>query len=137
MLASLIDSPDEHHWVLLDHRLTQLVFETQAVRFQSWSLDGSAEVRLSAPFTLRQPGGAERLLNPADTTTLAPLLALVRRRLTSITIASDGELVADLEGGLSIVAPPSRFADAWEVQGGGALEALSYRCLSGGMVEAG
>ncbi len=137
MPASLIDSPDEHHWVLLDHRVTQLVFETQAVRFQSWSLDGSTEVRLAAPFTLRQPGGAERLLDPAETPTLGPLLALVRRRLTSLTIARDGELIADLEGGLAIIAPPSRREDAWEVQGGGALEGLSYRCLMGGMVEAG
>lgn len=137
MPASLIDSPDEHHWVLLDHRVTQLVFEAQAVRFESWSLDGSTEIRLAAPFTLRQPGGAERQLDPAETTTLAPLLALVRRRLTSLTIARDGELSADLDGGLSIIAAPSTRADAWEVQGGGALEGLSYRCLAGGMVEAG
>lgn len=137
MPASLIDSPDEHHWVLLDHRVTQLVFEAQEVRFQSWSLDGSTEVRLAAPFTLRQPGGAERLLDPAETATLGPLLALLRRRLTSLTIARDGELIADLEGGLTIIAPPSRRTDAWEVQGGGALEGLSYRCLTGGTVEAG
>jgi hypothetical protein len=137
MPASLIDSPDEHHWVLLDHRVTQLVFEAQALRFESWSLDGSTEVRLTGPFTLRQPGGAERLLDPGETPTLAPMLALLRRRLTSLTIARDGELVADFDGGLAIVAPPSPRTDAWEVQGGGALEGLSYRCLTGGMVEAG
>lgn len=137
MPASLIDSPDEHHWVLLDHRVTQLVFEPQALRFESWSLDGSTEVRLAGPFTLRQPGGAERLLDPVETPTLAPVLALLRRRLASLTIARDGELVVDFDGGLAIVAPPSTRTDAWEVQGGGALEGLSYRCLTGGAVEAG
>lgn len=137
MPASLIDSPDEHHWVLLDHRVTQLAFEAQAVRLESWSLDGSAEIRLTAPFALRQAGGAERQLDPGETTALAPLLALMRRRVASLTIARSGELTVDFDGGVSIAVPPSRRADAWEVQGGGALEGVSYRCLAGGSVEAG
>lgn len=137
MPASLIPSPDEHHWVLLDHRITQLVLDTQSLRFQSWSLDGSTEVRIAGVFTLRQPGGAARELDPSDTVTLAPLLAIVRRRLASLTIARDGELTVDIEGGMALVVPASRRTDAWEVQGGGVLEGLSYRCLAGGTVEAG
>lgn len=137
MPASLIPSSDEHHWVLLDHRVTQLTLDTQSLRFQSWSLDGSTEVRIAGPFRLTQPAGAERQLDPADTTTLAPVLGIVRRRLTSLTISSDGELTAALDGGMALVVPVSRRTDAWEVQGGGALEGLSYRCLASGEVEAG
>ena len=46
--AQLIESDDEHHWVLLDHRVTQLVIDRSSVRIQTWSLDGSADIRLAA-----------------------------------------------------------------------------------------
>jgi len=137
MPASLIPSSDEHHLVLLDHRITELTLDTRSLRFQSWSLDGSTEVRIAGPFALRQGAGVERQLDPADTTTLGPVLAIVRRRLTSLTIASDGELTATLDGGMALVVPPSRRTDAWEVQGGGALEGLSYRSLASGELEIG
>ena len=50
MNAQLIESEDEHHWVLLDHRVTQLVIDRSSIRIQTWSLDGSADIRLAAPF---------------------------------------------------------------------------------------
>lgn len=132
MGATLIESPDEHHWVLLDHQVTQIVVDAGSFRVQTWSLDGSAEIRCSAPFALRQSSGAVRTLDPAETETLAPVLALLRRRLESITITRDGELTAAFSGGLSLVIGGRR-ADGsgrrtagWEVQGGGALEGMSY-----------
>ena len=127
MGATLIESPDEHHWVLLDHQVTQLVVDARSFRIQTWSLDASAEIRCAAPFTLRQSSGAERVLDPTETETLAPLLSLLRRRLESITITRDGELTAAFTGGMSlVVAGGQRRAPAWEVQGGGALEGMSY-----------
>ena len=126
MGATLIESPDEHHWVLLDHQVTQIVVDASSFRVQTWSLEGSAEIRCSAPFTLRQSSGAERALNPTETETLAPILALLRRRLESITITRHGELTAAFSGGTSLVISGARRAAGWEVQGGGALEGMSY-----------
>jgi hypothetical protein len=130
MGATLIESPDEHHWVLLDHRVTQIVVDASSFRVQTWSLEGSAEIRCSAPFTLRQGSGHERTIDPVETETLAPILTLLRRRLESITITRDGELTAAFTGGMSIVVAQrtggARRAAAWEVQGGGALEGMNY-----------
>lgn len=126
MGATLIESPDEHHWVLLDHQVTQIVLDASSFRVQTWSLEGSAEIRCSAPFTLRQSSGAERAIDPAETETLAPILGLLRRRLESITITRDGELTAAFSGGTSLVISGGRRAAGWEVQGGGALEGMSY-----------
>jgi hypothetical protein len=105
MGATLIESPDEHHWVLLDHQVTQIIVDAGSFRVQTWSLDGSAEIRCSAPFRLRQSSGAGRTIHPAETETLAPVLALLR---------------------VSLVIGAGRQAAGWEVQGGGALEGMSY-----------
>lgn len=126
MKAQLIESHDEHHWVLLDHRITQLSIDARAVRLQTWSLDGSAEIRLAAPFTLRAPGGVERRLDPALTESLAPMLALLRRGVRSLTIRREGELAVELGDGSTILAPPSRRAGAWELHGAGVLEGVMY-----------
>lgn len=133
MGATLIESPDEHHWVLLDHQVTQIVVDASSFRIQTWSLEGSAEIRCSAPFTLRQASGSERAIDPTETETLAPLLALLRRRVESLTITRDGELTVAFSGGSSIVigaprtsASGPRRSASWELQGGGALEGMSY-----------
>src|SRR5918999_3013641 len=111
MGATLIESPDEHHWVLLDHQVTQVVVIASSFRVQTLSLEGSAEIRCSAPFTLRQPSGSERTVNPTETETLAPLLGLLRRRLESITVTRDGELTAKFSGGGSNVGARGRGAE--------------------------
>ena len=129
-----MESPGEHHWVLLDHRVTQLAFDTESVRLHTWALDGSTELRVAAPFSLRTAAGGGRLHDPDDTAALAPVLALLRRRLTALTITRAGELTADFEGGLALEVPPSPRRSAWELQGGGALEGVVYRCPVGGGV---
>ena len=133
MGATLIESPDEHHWVLLDHQVTQLVIDGTSFRVQTWSLDASADIRCAAPFTVRLASGAERSIDPSATETLGPVLSLLRRRLESITVTRDGELTATFSGGISLIVggrTPSgdraRRGAAWEVQGGGALEGMSY-----------
>jgi Family of unknown function (DUF6188) len=131
MGATLIESPDEHHWVLLDHQVTQIVIDASSFRVQTWSLEGSAEIRCAVPFTLHQGSGVGRALDPAETETLAPILGLLRRRLESLTITRDGELTAAFGGGVSLIvgrrpAGAGRRDAGWEVQGGGALEGMSY-----------
>ena len=137
MQSSLIESPDEHHLVLLEHHVTQLAVDPRSLRIQSWSLDGSTEVRIAAPFTLRLPGGAVRTIDPVETPTLAPVLALVRRRMTSLTVARTGELTLEFGDGSELVVAPDRRVEAWELQGGGALEGLAYRCPVGGGMDGG
>lgn len=131
MQASLIQSSDEHHWVLLDHRVTQLVVETTTVRLQSWSLDGSLEIRLGAPFTLRVGEGSVRTLDPSDAPALAPLLSLLGRPLRAVTVARGGDLTLDFGAATTIVAPAHPRLDSWEVQGAGALEGVAYSCGPG------
>lgn len=126
MPASLIQSADEHHWILLDHRIARVTVERDAVRLESWSLDGSLELRFAAPFVLRLPSGAERRLDPAQPEALGPLLPLVRRALRALTVRRDGELTVEIDDGSSIVAAPLGAREAWEVQGGGALEGMDY-----------
>jgi Family of unknown function (DUF6188) len=132
MKATLIESAQEHHWVLLDARVTQLVIDPSSFRFQAWSLDASAEVRVAAPFTLHLPSGAERSFDPEQTEGLAPALAILRRPLQSLTITRAGELTADFGDGMSIVVRPHARYEAWEVQGGGSLEGMDYLCHAGG-----
>ena len=135
MQASLIQSADEHHWVLLDHRVTQLAVDARSLRLLTWSLDGSTEVRIAAPFALRAAGGAERTLDPVETLTLAPALGLLRRRVASLTVARSGELTVELGDGSALVVPPDPRVEAWELQGGGTLEGMAYRCPPGGGME--
>lgn len=134
MRASLIESADEHHWVLLEHRVTQLLFDAASLRLQTWALDGSVELRVAAPFTLGQPGGNARTLDPAETTTLTPTLGLLRRRLASLTITGTGQLTAEFDSGLLLSVEPASRGEAWELQGGGTLEGMAYRSPAGGGV---
>jgi hypothetical protein len=134
MQSSLIESPDEHHLVLLEHHVTQIVIDQRSLRLQSWALDGSTEVRIAAPFALSL-GGAARTLDPVETQGLAPVLALLRRRLTSAPITRAGELTMEFGDGATLTVPPDRRVEAWELQGGGALEGLVYRCPPGGQME--
>ena len=130
--AQLIESPGEHHWVLIDHRVTELMVAIASVALRTWSLDASAELTISAPFTLHVPSGAERAVDPQQSETLAPALALLRRYLRSVTITRAGELRADLSDGYALTVPPHPRLEAWVIQGGGALEGMAYRCPAGG-----
>ena len=132
MNATLIESPDEHHWVLLDHRVVRIAVEADAVTLQTWSLDASAEVRVSAPFTLRLASGQIRSLDPEHAEGLAPLLALLRSPVRGLTVSRGGELSLSFGDGSSLVVPPSARYAAWEVNGGGVMEGVAYRCPPGG-----
>jgi invasion protein IalB len=124
--AQLIESDDEHHWVLLDHRVTQLVIDRSSIRLQTWSLEGSADIRLAAPFAVNLASGATRRIDPADTERLAPCLALVGLGVRSVTVTRTGTLTLAFSDGSSIAATPDPRRQAWDVQGGGILEGMAY-----------
>jgi hypothetical protein len=92
------------------------------------------EIRIGAPFTLHSAGGGVRPLDPVDTEQLAPVLALLRRRVRSLTITRRGELSLEFGDGARIDVAPHARHDAWELFGGGTLEGVAYRCDAGGGV---
>ena len=126
MKAQLIESEDEHHWVLLDHRVTQLVIDRSSIRIQTWSLDGSADIRLAAPFAMQLASGATRHVDPSDTERLAPCLALVGLGVRSVTVTRGGTLTLAFTDGSTIAAAPDPRRSGWDVQGGGILEGMAY-----------
>lgn len=126
MNAQLIESDDEHHWVLLDHRVTQLVIDPSSIRIQTWSLDGSADVRLAGPFVAQLANGAARQIDPADTERLGPCLALVGLGVRSVTVTRSGTLTLAFSDGSSISASPDPRRQTWDIQGGGILEGMAY-----------
>jgi Family of unknown function (DUF6188) len=124
--AQLIESEDEHHWVLLDHRVTQLVIDRTSIRLQTWSLEGSADIRLAGPFVLQLASGSTRHIDPTDTERLAPCLAMVGLGVRSVTVTRNGTLTFALTDGSTVSVAPDPRRAAWDVQGGGILEGMAY-----------
>lgn len=117
--------------MLLDHRVTELSIGSRSVRVRTWSLDGSVEFSLSAPFRLRLPSGTVRVLDPSRPESLSRLLAIVGREVQSLTIARSGDALMELAGGVGIEAGPDPRATSWELLGAGLLEGLAYRSTPG------
>lgn len=130
MQASLIESEDEHHWVLLEHRVTEISLSTKVVRLRTWSLDASVEISLSSPFQLRLESGAVKSMDAARPESLSPLLAFLGSAVQSITVARDGEMTVELGGAVIQAALDPRLV-SWELLGGGVLEGMSYRGAPG------
>jgi hypothetical protein len=131
MHASLIESEDEHHWVLLDHRVTEVHVTARVVRLRTWSLDGSVELSLSTPFVVRLGSGAAKTLDPSRPESLAPLLALVGKPVQSLTISRKGDATVAFDDGVTIEAGRDPRVVSWELLGGGILEGLGYRSAPG------
>jgi hypothetical protein len=132
MTAELNVLPDRHVWTLHDHRVTQLAVELGAVRLVTWTLHASLDLRLGTPFTLRQADGIERATDPDEPEQLAPLLTLVGRWVETVTATRDTELIVTFTDGTVFHAGPDPRYEAWQVQGGGALEGMTYVARPGG-----
>jgi hypothetical protein len=124
--AQLIESEDEHHWVLLDHRVTQLVIDRASIRIQTWSLDGSSDIRLAGPFVLQLASGGTRHIDPTDAERLAPCLAMVGLGVRSVTVTRTGVLTLAFTDSSSIAVSSDPRRSSWDVQGGGILEGMAY-----------
>ena len=132
MSAEVTLSPDEHRWVLSGHRVTQLAVDLTSFRFLTWTLEASAEIRLAVPFTFREPDGVMRRLDPDEPEQLAPLLSLLGRSIELLVVTRSGGLELAFGDGSSLECAAHARSEAWEVQGGGALEGMSYRGVPGG-----
>ena len=132
MSATFEEHDDRHVWTLHDHRVTQLVIELGAARLVTWTLNASLDVRLGVPFTVRQADGVERPTDPDEPEQLAPLLTLVGRWMETLTVTAGGDLVLAFSDGTVVSAHTDRRYEAWQVQGGGALEGLAYVARPGG-----
>jgi hypothetical protein len=132
MSAEISETPNEHRWRLHDHRITQLTLDLGSFRFLTWTLDASAEVRLGVPFTFREPDAVEHIIDPDEPEQLSPLLSLLGRTIELLVATRHGELTLAFGDGSSLHAIPHPRFEAWEVQGGGALEGMSYLCAPGG-----
>ena len=132
MTATLDELPDRHVWTLHDHRITQLVVELGAVRLVTWTLHASLDVRLGVPFSVRQADGIDRAADPDEPEQLAPLLTLVGRWLETVTVTESAELTLAFSDGTYVVTQPDPRYEAWQVQGGGALEGMAYVASPGG-----
>ena len=134
MTDTLTESPDEHRWELTGHRVAQLSVDPSAVRLLSWSLHSSLDVRIAAPFVLLQADGERRGIDPVASEEVAPLLTLVGRGMRSLTVTREGALTLHFGEGTTIECAPSRRREAFQVQGGGALEGVAYVAGSPGGV---
>lgn len=123
-------APDRHVWTLEEWPITALSFEQAGVRLAVRTPAGSAEIRVGGRFRLEGPA-SPRVLDPADTPTLAPLLPLRGLPLRRIEVAADGELTLSIGDRVLVVRPDPRF-EAWDAQGSGVLDGLAYRCPPGG-----
>ena len=92
MKAELHESLDRHDWELQDVTVTQLVLDPGALRIVAWHADGSAEFRLGSPFSYTEADGLAREIDPEQAEQVSPLLALVSRPLTRITVERSGQL---------------------------------------------
>jgi hypothetical protein len=132
MSVNVEQSPERHRWLLEGQRVTQLCVDQTSVRLHSWSLQASLDIRFSAPFSLRQADGDERMTDPRSPEQLAPLLTLVGRHVETLTIEREGVLTVALSDGTMLRAEAHPRHEAFDVQGGGALEGLEYRIPPGG-----
>ena len=132
MAASLDASPDRHHWSLSGHRVTQIAVDLTSARIQSWALDASLELRLGTAFILRLADGTERRVDPDLPEQLAPLLTLLNRVIETLVVSRRGDLVVSFSDGTEIRIASHPKLEAFEIQGGGALEGIAYIAVPGG-----
>jgi hypothetical protein len=130
--AKLNESYDRHDWTLRDHRITQLCVDAGACRMQSWTLQDSLEIRLGARFSLTLIDGTSREIDPEYPEQLAPLLTMVGREIVHMVVTRSGSLSVRLSDGSLIEIDSSSRHEAFQVNGGGAMEGIAYVAQSGG-----
>ena len=126
MSAILDESPDRHAWMLEGHRVTQICIDLASVRFESWTLQDSLDVRISGTFELRELDGGTRSIDPTQPEQLAPLLTLLGAEMRTLSVSRAGFLDLSFSEGTQLSVSPRPRRDAFAVQGGGSLEGLSY-----------
>ena len=132
MSAFVEERDDAHEWTLEGHRLSELAVDREGLRLQSWSMTESIHLRVLAPFTYAQADGSDREIDPHEPEQLSPLLSLIGRLVLSLTVRADGRLVVRFGDGSVLACMPRGARDAWDLQGAGALEGISYHAPASG-----
>jgi hypothetical protein len=132
MIANLASTHDEHEWSFVDSAVTQLIVDPGGFRFVVWSLEGSIEVRVGVPFTLRAANQTSSILDPECASDLAPTLDLLQVDLATIRVRRSGELRIDFANGAVLSVEPHPAYEAWEINGTGTMHELGYLCGPGG-----
>src|SRR5215217_5988159 len=132
MSASVEHSDDKHVWTFTAHRVTQLHIAAGGWRLESWSLHDWFEVKVNVPFRLTLADGSHTDLDPATPTLAAPLLALIGREIVRLVVTLAGSLDVSLSNGARLVVASHPRRQAFEVNGGGALEGMEYVARVGG-----
>jgi hypothetical protein len=134
MTASLDESSDRHTWTFSNQPVTQVCLDRSSCRLESWSLHASLEIRLRTPFRLALPDGMSREIDPEAPETVAPILTLVDRQLLRMAVTRSASLEIDFSDGSMLTATAHHRNEAFEINGGGALEGMRYVARPGGGV---
>lgn len=132
MSASLEETFDRHAWTFENQPVTQLCVHRASCRLESWTLQAMLEIRLNAPFRFSLPDGTSRTIDPEATEQVAPLLTLIGRAVAYMTVTRVGSLEVGFGDGSVLSAESHPRYEAFQVNGGGALEGLQYLARSGG-----
>ena len=132
MTAALQVSDDAHAWAFTEQRITQLCVDPASCRLESWTLQASFIVRIGVPFQYSSADGTSRRIDPENPVEVAPLLALVGTSVDSLIVTRAGSLALTLSDGSSLAIDSHPTYEAFEVQGGGALEGMGYLASPGG-----
>ena len=130
--AKVERSSDQHEWTLRDYHVTQLLIDPTSFRFQIWTLQAAAEIRLGVPFEFTEVDGRGRTVDPSSPEQLSPLLTLTGRKVQRLVVTKLGELHIRFADGSAIRCAPHPQYEAWEVQSSGDLAEMSYLCDPGG-----
>jgi hypothetical protein len=134
MTASLDESSDQHTWTFNGQPVTQVCLDRSSCRLESWSLHASLEIRLRSPFRLALPDGTSREIDPEAPEQVAPMLTLVDREVLRMTVTRTASLEIDFGDGSILSTAVHHRNEAFEINGGGALEGMRYVARPGGGV---
>ena len=122
-----MESEGEHHWVLLDHRVSSFIVERRSFRLQTWSLDASIDVMVSGSATLHSQAGGTRTVEATRPESLAALLGFVGSEVRSVTVLTERQRLSVEFGDGTVLAVSGT---GWSVSGAGALEGVLYEGAS-------
>ena len=131
-MAYLTESADEHNWDLAGYRVIELTVDVGSVRLRVWTTHAEFVVRLGASFVVVPAAGASLRIDPEHRDELLPVLRLLTAELAGLRVTRAGALTLTFADGTAIHADADPAFEAWEVEGGGALEHIGYLASPGG-----
>lgn len=100
-----------------DAEVTRLCFDWGLV-LTVGSVQPQTDIRIEQPAILvDQHGASIELLPDGDPVALAPMLQLLRRRLSKLEAFKDGHLRIEVAGGVALTVYPSEDFESWEITG--------------------